>query len=138
MPGLWTTLSQLKIPIVSARANLSSRSLREAQADARDPAQFLKTRVMKRIIRSGGWKNILSIGDSEAERFALQDIVFRHAEKDCLCKTLLLLAEPKLAELTAEVKFVAHLLPALAFHDGDVHYDVDEGDAETAMEDPVD
>lgn len=130
MPSLWTTLSELKIPIVSARTNMSSHLMREAMADERVPAQFLKTKVFNRIVRSGGWSNILSIGDSEAERLALQDIVFRHSKKDCLCKTVLLEAEPELAVLTAEVQFVSLLLPVLASHIGDAHYDIDQEDVE--------
>lgn len=148
MPGLRDTLSNLRIPIVSARADLTNQDLRQANGDGRDPSHFLKTRTMKRVIKkfygSGehhrSWKNILSIGDSEAERCALQDIVFRHTQKDrngvwkdCRCKTLLLRDKPTLEELTAELEFVAQLLPALVLHDGDLDMDIDEEDLQAAM-----
>lgn len=149
MPGVRDKIQELNIPIVCARANLNSRQLRAARSDRRDPSHFLKAQAMKRVIRKfyhgnkhGGrsWKNILSIGDSEAERLALQDIVFHRCQRDrkggwkeCLCKTLLLLNSPKLVELTAQLKFVEHLLPALVQHDGDVHMDIDKEDLEAAM-----
>lgn len=145
MPSLWHTIQELRIPIVSSRANLSSHAKRAACSDERNPSHFLKARAMKRIIREfykdgdnrsrRSWKNILSIGDSEAERFALQDIVFRHTQRDreggwkeCRCKTLLLLPYPTVAELTVEIKFAESLLPFFVHHDGDLHMDLDEDD----------
>lgn len=150
MPALWNRILELQIPIVSARDNVSPRSMREACSDTRDPSQFLKKRAMKQVIRKfyckdgkrGGrsWKNVVSIGDSEAEQLALQDIVFQHVQRDrkgtwkeCRCKTLLLLPHPKLAELTAEIKFVEHLLPAFVQYDGDLHMEIDHDDLEAGM-----
>lgn len=148
MPGLKDTLSKLKIPIVSAKDDATLQTRRQLQSDGREPAHFLKTRAMKRIIRkfygSGthrkrSWKNILSIGDSEAERCALQDIVWHRTQqdrngawKDCRCKTLLLQSNPVLEDLTAQLNFVEHLLPAVILHDGDLDMDIQEEDLEAA------
>lgn len=132
MPGLQDALREMKIPVISARCDTPPRSMREAVADSREPSQFLKTRIMKRFMRptssdrgensQGSWKNVLSIGDSEAERLALQDFVF-HSGKDCYCKTVLLLPHPTLEELTAQTRIMLQLLPGLVQHDSDFDLD---------------
>ena len=71
------------------------------------------------------WKNLVSIGDSTAERFALQDVVYRHVQrgrlgrwKECRCKTLQLFLEPSLEQLQC--------LPALVTHVADVDVEFDK------------
>jgi len=119
---------------------------REAKVDCRSQSQYLKMkaflRVVKQFYRSrsflrralGGmrsWKNIISIGDSDAERLALQDAVFHHKQpdkngrwKECRCKTVRFLDEPDLGQLTEQINTLRELLPALARHDGDVDLDM--------------
>merc|ERR1712062_154185 len=77
--------------------------------------------------RRRSWKNVVSIGDSSAERCALQDVVSRRVQrsrhgrwKECRCKTLTLMQEPSLEQLTAQLKKVTQSLPTLVLHDGDV------------------
>mmetsp|Transcript_66951 Transcript_66951/g.189273 ORF Transcript_66951/g.189273 Transcript_66951/m.189273 type:complete len:367 (-) Transcript_66951:529-1629(-) len=53
--------------------------------------------------------------------------------KDCRCKTLKLMEEPNLSELTAEVIRVAQWLPSLVHHDGDVDLEVDGEDIADLM-----
>uniref|UniRef100_A0A7S3HG29 Uncharacterized protein n=1 Tax=Spumella elongata TaxID=89044 RepID=A0A7S3HG29_9STRA len=151
MPGVQRCLDELEIPVVLAREDLSPHCRREAYAETRHPATFMKRRAMERVIsnfygrprhgqRRRSWKNIVSVGDSPAERLALQDLVLRRVQrdrkgnwKDCRCKTLKLMEEPNLSELTAEVIRVAQWLPGLVHHDGDVDLEVDGEDIADLM-----
>mmetsp|Transcript_110764 Transcript_110764/g.357430 ORF Transcript_110764/g.357430 Transcript_110764/m.357430 type:complete len:347 (-) Transcript_110764:121-1161(-) len=149
MPSLEGLLEELDITVALAREDVPRSSMREAFAEAREPSQFLKTRAMKQVIvdfyrngcrndrrkRPRSWKNLLSVGDSEAERHALQDVILRRLQKDhsgrgkaCRCKTLKLVDEPDLPTLTKELCRVAMLLHSLVFHDGDIHIDLDDCD----------
>merc|ERR1719148_582014 len=79
------------------------------------------------------WKNIVSIGDSSAERFALQDVVFRRMQRstaECRCKTLLLLPQPSLEQLTKETRMLQQTLASLVHHDGDIDVDVSDTNIE--------
>jgi len=144
MPRLEALLERLQIPVFVARSSVPAFHRRGVLEECRDPGQFLKTHAIERAVRefySGqgerprSWKNILSIGDSQAERLALQDVVFRRQQRDrcgrwkeCRCKTLLLLEQPSLAQLTAELRLVVQWLPALVCHDGDADLEVDLDD----------
>lgn len=150
MPSVAQAIEELGIKVVSARASLPRRLLRSAFADARDPSQFLKTKAMKRVIkqfyrsdraaRPRSWKNVISIGDSYAERRALQDLVIRRKQWDrhgnwqeCFCKTLLLLESPSIEQHCKEIDHMKALLPALVQYDGDVDLNVEPDDLETDL-----
>jgi len=152
MPAVGDVLKELQIEIVSARDSLIQRIRRGAFSDDRDPSQYLKTKAMQRLIKQfykgGGrmsrslgatrprsWKNIVSIGDSECERLALQDLVFQRGQWDrkgewseCRCKTLLLLDAPGLDGITKEVRCMTAVLASLVSHDGDIHVDIHDDD----------
>jgi hypothetical protein len=154
MPEVGGVLRELGIEVVSARTSASKQFLRESQGDAREPAHFLKRKAMARVIKKfyrepnfirrtmrvgtrRSWKNIISIGDSQAERLALQDIVFQHTQRDrygrckeCRCKTLLLMQEPNIQDLIRQHRAIREGLAALVRHDGDIdiefaQYDID-------------
>mmetsp|Transcript_104471 Transcript_104471/g.261914 ORF Transcript_104471/g.261914 Transcript_104471/m.261914 type:complete len:385 (-) Transcript_104471:44-1198(-) len=151
MPELHGLFDELDIRVVLAREGVPTLCQREAFAECREPSHFLKRHAMAQVIRdfygspskrsssacgkARSWKNILSIGDSSAERDALQDLVLskvqrdRHGKwKECRCKTVKFVPEPGLAQLTAELCQVAHLLPALVHHDGDLNFELDGDD----------
>jgi len=141
MPEFRDLMTELKIKIAFARRHEYAR---DAFRDTRSPSQYLKTQVMKKVVQdfytsSNGntmqgelrkrrsWKNIMSIGDSEWERLALQDVVFHHNQRDrhgawkeCRCKTLMLTKEPTFQQLTQELHEVTNWLPTLLHHDGDL------------------
>jgi hypothetical protein len=153
MPQVADVLKELKIEVVCARESTTQRLRRLAFSDDRNPSQYLKTKAMERVIKnfykapgiltrkSRSWKNIVSVGDSVAERLALQDLVFRHSQrgrrgewKECRCKTLLLVEEPSLAQLTKEVLQLPNILQTLVNYDGDYDGDYEEdyeGDVHT-------
>lgn len=141
MPSLAGVLNELEIEIISVRSGLSKSARAAAFGECRNPTQFVKTRAMKRVVRrfyrrrgerntSKSWKNIVGVGDSPAERFALQDVVFNHVQcdrkgrtKDCRCKTVRLLDSPSLEQLTTELQVLVHWLPTMVHHDGDLDLD---------------
>jgi len=155
MPEVEDLLFELQIEVVSARATLGKHLLRSAFSDNRDPSQFSKMKAMERVInkfykkgdgrrpskmssyscessasRKRSWKNIISIGDSVAERLALQDLVFRRMQHsndgvftECRCKTLLLTDSPTLDQLTIQMGVMKRVMPALVQFDGDMHVD---------------
>jgi hypothetical protein len=132
MPGFKDVAAELGINFVYARDG----PMREAKRQCRDPAQFLKTAAMTRIIkefyRGRSWKNIMSIGDSHAERLALQDVALRHSQRDrngawkeFRYKTVRLLSDPTLEELTKQLRIVTNWLPTLLHHDDDLDLEFD-------------
>jgi hypothetical protein len=141
MPSLAGVLNELGTEIVSVRSGLNKSARAAAFGECRNPSQFTKTQAIKRVVRrfyrrrgerntNKSWKNIMGVGDSPAERFALQDVVFNHVQcerkgrtKDCLCKTVKLLDSPTLRQLTAELQVLVHWLPTLVHHDGDLDLD---------------
>jgi len=74
------------------------------------------------------WKNIISIGDSDAERLALQETILHYRKhgrrEECHCKSLRLMHEPGLEDLTKELVDLRELLPEVAFHEGHVDLDI--------------
>jgi len=143
MPELAELLEELSIEVVYARQLLPERSIRRAQEEESDVTRVLKTKAMSRVIKKfygtgtksneRSWKNVLSIGDSAAERWALQDVILGRVQRDssgapkeCRCKVLKLLSEPSLERLTAEVQVLLSWIPTVVMHDGDI--DLDFGD----------
>lgn len=145
MPSLTGLLEELDIQVVYARSTIPPRFLRQAHEEGQSVAKVLKTRAMSQTIKKfygagkkhvaeRSWKNVLSIGDSAAERHAVQDVVLRRVQPKgpagrsdlCLCKSLKMLAEPTLRRLTAELQIVCAWLRTVVLHDGDVDLDFDE------------
>lgn len=153
LPGLEGLLEQLGIEVVHARNSIPARFLRGVREDeGYDVHKALKAKAMELVVRrfysrksndlqtrgqSRSWKNVLSIGDSSAERLALQDVVFRRQQvdrrgiyKECRGKCVKLLSEPSLGILTIELQVLLSWMHALVRHDGDLDVDfsdLDEG-----------
>jgi len=143
MPEVAEVLKELDIEVVSARERCASWLLRFAISDDRDPSQYLKTKAMKRVIKktfgdlsktskhAEVGPNIISIGDSWAERLALQDLCWTgqgvHG-KVCQCKTLLMLEDPSLEQISNELRVVTAVLPAVVHFASDIDVDLDERD----------
>jgi hypothetical protein len=129
-------LVQLDITIIYAREAMPAAHMRMALKDRMSISQQCKQRAMKRALRkldnrlnaeahtSLCWHSALSIGDSEAERLALQDVLLdetmdrRGTFSDCACKTVKLLESPCLELLIAELQIVAAWLGRLMSQDG--------------------
>jgi hypothetical protein len=146
MPKVWDILSELHIEVTYARTSLSSRFVRKAREEENDLTKVLKTRAMSKMIkkfyghgrdgsksRNRSWKNVISIGDSSAERSALQDVILRKEQRDsrgvpkeCRCKVVKLITEPSLERLTAQLQALVNWIATIAGQDGDI--DIDFGD----------
>mmetsp|Transcript_109815 Transcript_109815/g.218096 ORF Transcript_109815/g.218096 Transcript_109815/m.218096 type:complete len:358 (-) Transcript_109815:475-1548(-) len=154
LPALDGLLEELGIEVIHARNSIPARVLRGFREDeGHDCHKALKARAMERVIRrfyskshgqtkrqGRSWKNVLSIGDSMAERLALQDVVFRRRQVDkrgmykaCRCKCVKLLDEPCLGLLTAELQVLLSWMRALALHDGDIDVDFADIDEESPL-----
>lgn len=144
MPSLDGLLEELGIDVAHARDTARPWSRRRGVEQGQDYGQILKTQTMAWVARRfygtgrGGrparsWKNVLSIGDSDVERLALQDVIFRRVQTDgngnwqeCRCKTLKLLEEPSVEQLTGQLESLATWLGFIARYDGDVDIDIGE------------
>jgi hypothetical protein len=143
MPSIATLLKNLGIEITSARTG-DKKLLRASVSDCRESSQYLKKVAMKRVLKNfykngnmftralglrktRSWHNIISIGDSDAERLALQDLVFQHLQYDksgdvieCRCKTLLSREELSPLKLMEQHRTIRDLLPFLVRYDNDL------------------
>jgi len=151
MPSVKDILVEFDIQVVEARTIATKRSIREAFSGRHEACHFLKTKAMATVLRhfygSDGqgdmrsWKHVLSVGDSEAERCAIQDLVFRHVQrdhhggwKDCRCKTILLERNPDLEKVIAELVTINKWLPTIVYHDGDLDLDYNSGELVPSFE----
>lgn len=147
MPRVKALLKELEIEVVYARKAIPTRYLMRATEEDNDLKKVLKTRAMSQVLKKfygkgqdgRSWKNIISIGDSTAERLALQDVVFRREQRDsngrpkqCRCKVVKLLDEPSVDRLTAELQVLVSWLVTIVCQDDDVDIDFSEvvGDEE--------
>lgn len=145
MPSLAGLIEELDIQVIHARSANTPSCQRASLNEGKDLGQILKTQAIawaarhfygtgRDGCRARSWKNVLSIGDSDVERLALQDVIFRRVQTDgegnwreCRCKTLKLLEEPTLEQLTGQLQSLTSWLIDIAHYDGDV--DVDLGEA---------
>jgi len=121
--------------------------------EGRDPSQYLKQKTISKVLRGfyrtvkrrssdpsrprgRSWKNVLSIGDSTAERFAVQDVVLGRVQRDrrgrwkeCRCKVVKMKTEPTVEELTFQLLRLTDLLTALVQHDNDLDACLEDEDA---------
>jgi len=153
VPGIGPVIEELDIPISYAREGVSARCRRESCMEGRDPSQYLKQKTISKVLRGfyrtvkrrssdpsrprgRSWKNVLSIGDSTAERFAVQDVVLGRVQRDrrgrwkeCRCKVVKMKTEPTVEELTFQLLRLTDLLTALVQHDNDLDACLEDEDA---------
>jgi len=91
------------------------------------------------------WKNVISIGDSDAEYYSVQDVTFRHRQTDrhgdwkpCRCKAVKLLENPGLDMLTVQLEVLTSWLPAIVSHDGDINLDFEALSKESGLRTTMD
>jgi hypothetical protein len=142
MPGLEGLFKELEVEVIYARAAMSETAIRGIVEDGvRDVGQALKSAAMENLLSSFytkdghrvSWKNVISIGDSLAEYYSIQDVTFRHKQKDphgevneCRCKAVKLQEKPELDTLTAELEVLANWLSQIVAHDGDLDLDFED------------
>jgi hypothetical protein len=150
MPELHEVLDELNITIHYASAGFHRRPAYKdyvAEVTVDDVSQALKTIAVRSVLkkfystgrrgsrlgptRARSWKNVISIGDSCAERHALQDVIFRHKQRDrhgdwknCRCKVVKLLEEPSLEDLGNQLNHLSSFILDLVLRDGDIDMDM--------------
>mmetsp|Transcript_36086 Transcript_36086/g.83112 ORF Transcript_36086/g.83112 Transcript_36086/m.83112 type:complete len:437 (+) Transcript_36086:52-1362(+) len=100
-----------------------------------------KETAMKRIITKAygdnSWKNVVSIGDGEAEFNALRDISFKHtnppsgttgSQKSFRMKAIQMLDSPTCSELTTQLQILQAWMPALMHLDDDFFLTLSDGE----------
>eukprot|EP00928_Gymnodinium_smaydae_P000691 TRINITY_DN10266_c0_g1_i2.p1 TRINITY_DN10266_c0_g1~~TRINITY_DN10266_c0_g1_i2.p1 ORF type:complete len:481 (-),score=59.19 TRINITY_DN10266_c0_g1_i2:90-1403(-) len=142
LPRIVDELAELKIRISYAREALSRHKVRGAALEGKDVLPLMKRAAMKTAIKrfysqrpKQSWKNCISIGDSTAERDALEELMFTRfqcspsgVQKVVRCKTVKFLSSPSLNDLTSELELMISLFSALAHYDGDISYDIHASD----------
>lgn len=153
MPGLLPYFEgpEATIPVMYARNVLtdappSKRWMTRVGVDPRFPDRSLgeeekaalytlaKELCMRKVVKSfytqypgQSWKNLISIGDSQQEHYALQEVSFQHSqpcEKVVRTKTLLMRSKPSPVELEAQLRAVLRHLEGVVRHDGDLEVSV--------------
>jgi len=84
-------------------------------------------REFKRVYKRGSWKNVVILGDGQAEHQAAQDIRFQHQPngksglpKSCRVKTVKMLESPDCNQLCAQLHVMQAWLPAIVALDSDL------------------
>ncbi|CAE7780997.1 unnamed protein product [Symbiodinium necroappetens] len=94
-------------------------------------------RVINKIYGKGSWKNVVSIGDGEAEFNALRDISFKHtnptsgvtgSQKRFRMKAVQMLDSPTCNELTTQLQILQAWMPALMHLDDDFFLTLSDGE----------
>jgi hypothetical protein len=151
MPEVWEVLEELRIPIVYAREAVPQSHLQRALQEGLAIDQLCKERALKSVLRrmstanrrsafgqgATWWRSLLSVGDGDGERLALQDVLMagggkscRGCLKSCHCKTVKLIESPQLETLRAQLQILVAWLPRLSTHDGDMDISFDRLAAE--------
>eukprot|EP00428_Durinskia_dybowskii_P043772 CAMPEP_0170262044 /NCGR_PEP_ID=MMETSP0116_2-20130129/30905_1 /TAXON_ID=400756 /ORGANISM="Durinskia baltica, Strain CSIRO CS-38" /LENGTH=262 /DNA_ID=CAMNT_0010513113 /DNA_START=75 /DNA_END=863 /DNA_ORIENTATION=- len=133
LPRLKDVMCELDVHVSLARRIPPQSGRFDACSDGTcSSSRVLKRRAMSKLIRdftakNGGCNNIVGVGDSEAERQALQDAVMGRGRPEmCHCKTLKFRSEPTVGELTEQVRELTKLLPSIALHHGDIDSEIEK------------
>lgn len=143
MPELLDALQELDISIFHAREAVPRRLLRRAAQEGLAIGQFCKEHAMKRALQEmtaanaslglgpTTWRSVLSVGDSEDERLALQEVLMSSGDagrgclKSCYCKTVQFITSPGIEVVLAQLQILVSWLQRLLTRDGDVDVSFD-------------
>jgi len=141
-PELLGLMQDLRIEIIYAKEAMLACHVSQMDEEGLSFAQVCKERAMRRALRrrsrqasrhaqvGGTWSSVLSIGDSNAERRALQEVLFRHDSIDfaaffqeCHCKTVKFMKEPRIDILLVQLRILASWLKKVVGQDSDLDID---------------
>jgi len=135
LPGLDMAelLKELQIPVYYAPEHAKkdkegSEDIQDARVGMKQGAmsEFLQVKFGGHAVESNAFLNVTSIGDSMVEKEAVEATV-RVAElgreEPCLCKTVKLVGDPSLKQLTDQLEILSASLETVAGHpcDLDIH-----------------
>lgn len=131
LPSLGSVMEELGVEVIYARKSLPKHRLRNAVMDDLDLGVEMKKaaiiaslRKHQKMSSSRSILNLISIGDSLAERHALMDVTYS-SWPSSVCKTIKLADEPQLESLTAELQQLGSYLQALINFPEDRNLDLD-------------
>jgi len=148
MPSVAPLLQKLKCSIVYARAKFDlidpasdprkNPKLFEYNYNANIPQMWKEhafegeiTKFYSRYAQQS-WKNIISIGDQACEHNAVKLVTQARPQdmkkKKCRVKTIKLLEDPTIEDLTAQLHVVYQWLTGVVMYDGDLDVDLGEDD----------
>jgi len=146
MPSVYPLLSQLNCGIVYARAKFEldpagmgkKQQQFEYNYNANIPQQWKENAFHGEISKfysryqSQSWKNVISVGDQlcerDASRIAMKQRTGIVRKKKSRLKTLKLLEDPSIEDLTAQLHVVHQWLRGIVVYDGDLDLDLGEDD----------
>lgn len=143
MPTLCQVVKELGIEVLYARKSMPPRKLQAAMEEGLDVRVLLKSKTMARVLKgfyrcpltatTKSWKNILCIGDSEAEQEAIQELTMLHCQvdtkgrnKDFRTKVVKLQADPSIELLQMQIQLLESWLDRMAMQDGDFSVDFED------------
>ncbi|CAE7475672.1 unnamed protein product [Symbiodinium natans] len=156
MPNLYELWQDLGIEVVYASQETDSRrygssapAARAIVKDANEQDDLFKQQQMQKKMKAmektvkrvfgQSWKNLISIGDGEAEWDALHDLAFNHEnpvsarthrQKELRVKTVKLLEEPTCSLLQSQLKVLEAWLPSIALGEDDITMRLPENEDE--------
>eukprot|EP00747_Dinoflagellata_sp_TGD_P179254 gnl/TRDRNA2_/TRDRNA2_29779_c0_seq1.p1 gnl/TRDRNA2_/TRDRNA2_29779_c0~~gnl/TRDRNA2_/TRDRNA2_29779_c0_seq1.p1 ORF type:complete len:393 (+),score=103.44 gnl/TRDRNA2_/TRDRNA2_29779_c0_seq1:167-1345(+) len=135
-------LEELEIPVIYARETVKRSMFNQAQMEEGvDPFTVVKqaamAKVLKKLYGKNPWKNIISIGDSCIERDAIKEVLWNHEPADgsghqARCKTVKLMEEPSVEQLSAELLILQTWLRQMAKQTEDFDITLDGSDGMVA------
>eukprot|EP00927_Polykrikos_kofoidii_P032638 TRINITY_DN27744_c0_g1_i1.p1 TRINITY_DN27744_c0_g1~~TRINITY_DN27744_c0_g1_i1.p1 ORF type:complete len:505 (+),score=102.63 TRINITY_DN27744_c0_g1_i1:210-1517(+) len=139
LPGLNMSevLAELDIPVYYARENIRKQDAHLAQVEEGVDVwsvakRYAMRKCLKKMFRGKTWRrNVVSIGDSPAERQALQEVLWfldDPGDEDPLCKTVKLIDEPTLPQLDNELHLLLKWLSCIVGCDQDFDISMDNTD----------
>jgi len=125
LPGLYTANGQNKLDSLGPRRPMEIDPLAWKEV-----AFKLELRSFYSRYKNQSWKNVLSIGDATFERDAVRRAVVQRpcTTKKCRTKTVKLLDDPDILELSQQVTLVTNIVSVAVQHDADLEIEIDEDD----------
>jgi hypothetical protein len=134
MPDLLTTFEECAVCIVYAQDFISDADREQVSSTTTAVDSDVEVRIWteakekavldRLLIDSADWSHLLSIGDSEFERMGVRKAATQ-LKSECVTKTLKLLEDPSIEELTAELRMLQVWLPCLVARMGDFDSEID-------------
>jgi len=140
MPLVWPVIKELNIDLVYARQSVELDAAINRDLDYNYNAnapQLWKERAMKDHISKfysqylhQSWKNIVSIGDQACEHNACRIVTIARPmnKKKCRTKTVKLIEEPSIENLSAQLQVLVQWVSGLIAFDGDLNVDLSTDD----------
>jgi len=150
LPGLNFAglLKELEVPVYYAHEHSRSQEPEEPELDlAAACKRSAMAEFLQQASQDGAVRNVVSIGDSQAEKDAAKALARRDPlvlpssprlrSRRPLCKTVKLMADPSLKHLSEELRLLTERLETVACHNGDLDLCITEPEDLTTQVDAL-